>query len=296
MKDLSNINLDYYKTFYYVAKELSLTKAAEKLFISQPAVTQTINKLEDMLGEKLFIRQSKGIMLTHLGERILKQVEHGLFHFDKIASTLAGEKNLIEGTIKIGGGTNIAIDLLPEPIEAFLLDYPSIQFDMIDEHKKVLLEQLANGEVDVAIVQKKEIDDDKFEIKNITSDQFVFFCHKDYVKKNKISLQELKTLQFILPIDSMTTRKVIDEAFTQNNFQPNIRFQVAGQNMILSLVTKKLGVGILPYKRVKEKVESNVFQILETDIKLPTLEYVCVTLREYVSPATKAFLSYLIRE
>lgn len=294
MENFSNINLDYYKIFYYVAKEQNLTRAAEKLFISQPAVTQTINKLEDMLGEKLFYRQSKGIVLTKIGEKIFKQVEKGLFFFNKISSAVSNEKNLIEGTIKIGAGTNIARDVLPEPVCSFLQDYPNIKFDIIDEHKKVLLDQLLNGDVDIAIVQKKEIDNDKFEIKSMVCDKFVFFCHKDYVKNKKMSPEEFKKLEFIMPIETMTTREVINEVFERYNFQPNIRFQVAGQNMTTKLVMKKLGVGILPYKRVREKVENNIFQIIETDIELPSLEYCCVTLKEYILPAAKAFLPYLL--
>ncbi len=72
------INLDYYKIFYEVAKYKNITKASNVLFISQPAITQTIKKLEETLNAKLFLRHSKGVILTPIGQKIFNQVENAL--------------------------------------------------------------------------------------------------------------------------------------------------------------------------------------------------------------------------
>lgn len=288
-----NVSLDYYKIFYHVAKEQNLTRAAEKLFISQPAVTQTINKLEQLTGEKLFYRQSKGMALTEIGQRLFKQVESALFYIDKIPNVINNAKQIVEGQIKIGGGTNILRDILPNAISGFLKVFPAITFQMIDEHKSILLEDLANGKIDIAIVQSQNIDSSKFDFDVIAEDKFMFFCHKDYKISPFVTLEELAGHEFIMPINTTTTRKVADEVFEKNNFLPKIKFEVAGQNLIYQLAEKKLGIGILPYERIKKEVQSGLFKIVETEIKLPVFEYCCVTLKDYSSSATKAFLPFL---
>lgn len=294
--NFNNINLDYYKIFFQVAKELSFTKASENLFISQPAVTQTINKLEQQIGEKLFLRNNKGIALTDLGEKLFKEVQNGLFYFNKIPQVIDEHKNIIEGTIKIGGGTNILREIFPDTISEFLKIYPNINFSLIDEHKCVLFDELINGNVDIVIVQNQQIDKNMFSVFPIFQDNFVFFCHKDYKIEKSKNPKTLENYEFILPITEMTTRGLVNQTFEKCGIKPKIKFEVAGQNLILSLVSKNLGVGFLPYERVKKEIDSGLFKIVPLDIDLPVSDYCAVVLKEYSSPATKAFLPYLLKE
>ena len=71
------------------------------------------------------------------------------------------------------------------------------------------------------------------------------------------------------PLKEMTSRKLIDEIFEKHNIKPNIKFEVSGQNLISSLVSKNLGIGLLPYERIKKEVESGLFKIVDVNINLP---------------------------
>ena len=122
-----DINLEYYKIFYYTAKQKSVTLAAEKLSISQPAVSQAIKHLEKDLGCALFVRTAKGVRLTKEGEMLFSYVERGY------EAILSGEKRLLEmlnlekGEICIGASDmTLKYYLLPY-LERFHEKYPNIR-------------------------------------------------------------------------------------------------------------------------------------------------------------------------
>ena len=288
----NNMSLDYFKIFYVVAQEGNLTKASEKLFISQPAVTQTINKLENSLGEKLFIRQPRGISLTDFGQRIFNQVEHGFLSFENISKIVSNQRDLVEGQIRIGAGTNIAREFLPEPLANFLKLYPNIDFVLVDEHRKVLLDQLDKGEVDIAIAQKSNVDFKKYDYKKLLTENSVFFCSSLYTDKNLMTGQELSEQSLIIPVVS-TTRTTLEHLFKSNHLSLKPKFEVSGHNIAISLAEKNLGIGFLPYYLVKDKIQSGILKEIKTDFKLPVYEYGYFVSKEYQTTAVKKFLPFL---
>jgi len=288
---MSKVNLEYYKIFYEVAKQKNITHASEKLFISQPAVTQTIAKLEQGLGEKLFIRNNKGLTLTHLGEQIFEQVEQALQHFDIIDNIVYECKNLIEGTIKIGAGTNIAKEVLPNLIADFTANYPHVKFVLVDEHRKLLFEQLVSGEVDIAITQKENVPK-HISYKKLLTENSVFFCNKNFDVEPFLTKKELAKQPLIVAVQGTTSRMAVSKAFTQNNLTLLPKFEVSGHNMILELVRKNLGVGILPQYLIENEL-GTAFKLIKTNIIIPDNEYGYSTYKQNLSPATKEFLKYL---
>ena len=106
------INFELYKIFYVVANNKSISKGAEKLLISQPAVTQAIKNLEGQLGITLFIRTKKGILLTTEGEELYNYIKEGMNYFINGTNKLLELKKLEAGTIKIGASTSITENLL----------------------------------------------------------------------------------------------------------------------------------------------------------------------------------------
>jgi len=109
-----NINLEFYKVFYVVAKYLNITKASDVLYVSQPAVTQTIKKLEEQLGGKLFYRQSKGVVLTEEGQNLYNFIKDSLESLDNAATRFSQYANLEEGKIKIKAGSTVGKSFLYE--------------------------------------------------------------------------------------------------------------------------------------------------------------------------------------
>ena len=117
--------LDKYRIFYEVAKSKNITKASERLFISQPAVSQTIKKLEDELSATLFIRNKKGVELTRFGQEVFQRVETAMLSLETINKISRDENELLRGSVVVGSGSNLAREMLTLPIKNFLDSFPT---------------------------------------------------------------------------------------------------------------------------------------------------------------------------
>ena len=114
-----NVNLDLYYVFYIVSKEGSISKASNVLFISQPAVTFQIKKLEDQLGVSLFTRTKHGMVLTDEGKVLFEYVKNGIDNISNGENALANLKKLDSGTIRIGVSTTICRYILMKYLKEF---------------------------------------------------------------------------------------------------------------------------------------------------------------------------------
>ena len=124
------VNLELYRIFYVVAKEKNITKASQVLNISQPAVTKHIKNLEYALGEELFIRTKKGVILNEYGKKIFLNVKNALNLILDAESDLEDAKNSHSATIKIGISTTLVKEYLIDYIEKYHDKYPNIIFDI----------------------------------------------------------------------------------------------------------------------------------------------------------------------
>ena len=154
---LGNVNLEYYRLFYEVAKRGSLTRAASHLSISQPAVSQSLKQLEDTLSCKLFIRASKGIKLTKEGELLFPYAEQICAQADMGEKKLAQILNLENGEIRIGASDmTLQFFLLPY-LERFHERYPAIQVKVSNAPTPETLDFLRTGNIDFGIISMHKI-------------------------------------------------------------------------------------------------------------------------------------------
>ena len=145
-----NINFELYKVFHEVATARSISKAAENLLISQPAVTQSIKTLEDQLGGKLFIRTPKGVILTEEGQVLYNYISEGMRYFINGSNKFTSLKELDSGNINIGATTIISEQyLMPylKEFHKFLLDYGPAPFELLKKYKNHFkpFQQFYNG-------------------------------------------------------------------------------------------------------------------------------------------------------
>ena len=124
------INLDLYRIFYIVAKSGSISSAANILYISQPAITFQIKKLEEQLGVSLFTRTKHGVLLTNEGQILFDYVKIAIESIDNGENALSNLKNLDSGTIRIGVSTTICRYILMPHLEKFHKKYPKIDIQI----------------------------------------------------------------------------------------------------------------------------------------------------------------------
>ena len=147
-----DIPLDYYKIFCITAKEGSMTNAAEKLYITQPAVSMAIKTLEEKLGGKLFNRVPKGIILTSEGQVLYEYLSKGMNYFSQAEENYIKMLNLQKGEIKIGASDTICRYHLLEYLERFNIEYSDINIKVINRMSDRTNEMLQKGEIDIGFV------------------------------------------------------------------------------------------------------------------------------------------------
>ena len=153
-----NINLDLYRIFYIVAKNGSISSAANILYISQPAITFQIKKLEEQLGVILFTRTKHGVLLTDEGKVLFNYVKTAIDSIDNGENALSNLKNLDSGTIRIGVSTTICRYILMPYIEKFHEMYPNIDIQINNNLSNNLIKELRNGNLDILMLFKPSID------------------------------------------------------------------------------------------------------------------------------------------
>jgi len=147
-----DINFEYYKIFYYVAKYENITRAAAALGSNQPNVTRVMKLLESQLGCRLFIREARGIRLTEEGERLYSHVEIAYRHLMNAQEEIGGPAILGGGSVEIGT-TETALHLfLLDALHTFRQRYPEVKIKIHNHTTPETVRQLTGGRVDFAVI------------------------------------------------------------------------------------------------------------------------------------------------
>lgn len=147
-----DINFEYYKIFYYVAKYENITRAATALGSNQPNVTRVMKLLESQLGCRLFIREARGIRLTEEGERLYSHVEVAYRHLMNAQEEIGGPAILGGGSVEIGT-TETALHLfLLDALHDFRQRYPEVKIKIHNHTTPETVRQLTGGRVDFAVI------------------------------------------------------------------------------------------------------------------------------------------------
>ena len=210
---MENINYELYKVFYYVAKTKNITKASEILLISQPAITQTIKKLESELDATLFYRTSRGMELTNLGEELFQNIKNSIECLNN-CKRLLNEFDLKEiKTIRIGGGTTLLKHNALMGFKVFKEKYPNIKIEIIRGITSELLNKLHDNILDLVLFNMPVQMDENLDYRIIETTQDIFVANSNFydnLKGKKISIKELTNLPLVLQSDVSSSRKFLN--------------------------------------------------------------------------------------
>lgn len=260
------VNLDLYRVFCKVAKCGSLTKAAEELYISQPAVSQAIKQLESQLNTTLFNRTHKGMELSvNGGEQIIKNVEKALELLDEAENKLMELKNTATGTIRIGASDTIFEYFLAEKLVEYHEKFPAVKFELLADISPKTVEQLKTNKCDVGFLNLPIPEDEEIVVSSnvmYLNDIFIADDHYAELKDRVVSLRELEEYPMLLMDSSTVSRKaVMNFAHSMGvNFQPDI--EVGSWDLMKRLAKKGMGIGCIPREYVQKALaEKTLFEI-----------------------------------
>ncbi len=288
-----NISFEYYKTFCVVSESKSITEAAEKLMISQPAITKTIKILENEIGSSLFNRSHSGIRLTSEGERLYAYVKPLMLQLDETKNVM--DEIIGDGKMNIRIGTSITVlrMFLIEYIEKYTKEHPNVHIYVEDNTNNNLITKIKEGAIDIAIIissynyVNKYSNITRYKIEDLT---YGLFCSDSYMENlNKsVSVQDIKDKNFIINVNTTEINK-----FYQNH-KLNNHLSVASNSFIIDFVKAGVGIGMV----IREFGEK-IYGIHEIKVKeeLPKSELVALTNNnKYHSIAISYFLNGLLKK
>lgn len=286
--------LRLYEIFYTVAQYQSFSKAAEALYISQPAISKAIKTLESHLNILLFTRTSKGITLTPEGNSLFEYVKDALGLLEAGEQKLHKLQNLQDGQLHLGVSSTLGSYFLLPRLKKFTESYPDIHLQITNDSTTETLGLLEKGKIDLAIVSSYQ-GNEHLEFLPIQQIEDIFVCSPDYYEQIKaLDLDALCSegcflFQSISSVTRLHIERILDEKHL--TIHPNI---VAG-DMYFLVQCAKLGLGITFVVKdfvAKELAEGSLIEL--SAINLPTRHIGIVTNPQYaLSLAAKAFIRFL---
>ncbi|TAH66155.1 MAG: LysR family transcriptional regulator [Anaerolineaceae bacterium] len=291
-----DINLEYYKIFYYVAKEGSFTKAGEEMCISQPAVSQSIKLLEDSLGTKLFMRLPKGVKLTPEGEALYSYVKRG-YEFIKLGEEQFQKMlDLEHGEIRIGASDmTLQYYLLPF-LERFHEKYPGIKVIVTNGPTPNTLALLYDGKIDFGVVSEPFQVRAAIKYKKVKKIRDIFVAGSRFqdLKGKTMEYKDLERLPIISLEHNTSTRKYVNEYLESNQVVLNPEFELATSDMIVKFAMRNLGIGCVVKDFAKEALENEYLFELQFIDKVPERS-ICIVMSKQnpISEAANKLLEML---
>ena len=288
---MMNVDLELYKVFYVVAKNKHMTRASEELHISQPAISQSIKKLEDQLGGTLFLRSNKGMELTEEGKMFYEYVKGALELIGNAENEFTSFKDLSKGEIKVGCSTTLTKLILMDALENFHKDYPNININIVNGLTSNLINDLKLGKLDFVIFNESNVKENNLYLEIIKELKQGFVYNPDYYTDNVKTFSDLNKLPLILQNGESNSRKLLDYIALQEHVKLIPRMEVVSQELISEFANIGLGIGFViidlanrNFKNLKE---------LEINKTIPNINvYLALNKSVLLTFASKKFLEY----
>lgn len=280
-------NLEYFKVFYHTAKLGSVTKAANELAISQPAVSQSLKQLERTLGVPLFQRAARGVRLTAEGQLLFSYVEKGYEQIRLGVEKLRQMQNLELGEVHIGASDmTLQFYLLPY-LEKFHERYPDIKVIVTNAPTPETLQLLRTGKIDFGVVSTPFVQSEDILSMEVREIEDVFVAGRRFMSyKNKmLDLKDLEQLPMIFLESNTSTRSYMDEYLAQNEIVLRPEFELATSGMIVQFALRNLGVGCVVRDFAAEYLEEGLLFELRFNKMIPKRSFCVVQSRKSALPA-----------
>ena len=265
-----NQNLSSYRIFYTVANTGNISKAAKELYISQPAISKSIQKLEESVGCKLFSRSSRGVVLTDEGKLLYEHVSEAFETLTMGEEKLKRSIELGVGHLKIGVSSTLCKYLLLPYLKEFIRKNPHISISISCQSTNDTLKLLEDNKIDIGLIGKPE------NLKNIHFDfleeiEDIFVAAKDYLRNLKArGIQKDHILQsstlMLLDKNNMT-RQYIDDYLQENQIIIKDSIDISDMDLLIDFARIGVGVACVIKNFVREDLENGT--LMEIPLGFP---------------------------
>lgn len=279
-----DINYELYKIFYHVAICGSISKAADAMYISQPAVSQAIKNLEDKLGGKLFIRTKHGILLTEEGNILFQYVKTGIEAFQNGENAFLNYMNLDSGSIRIGASTTITRHIVMPYIEKFHKLYSKVDIKIMNHLTSELVSMLRKGDLDLLVVNLPMEKQKDLKIIPICKVQDIFVGNLEYYKKmkGKISVSNLEKFPLVTQKEPSNTRKFLNHYLEENHVSTKISNEIVSHSLVMDFVKAGFGIGYATKEFILDDLNEKRLYEIKVTPTIPSREVGIVVLNNNI--------------
>lgn len=292
-----DINFELYKIFYHTAKSGSFSAAAQKLYISQSAVSQAIRNLEEKIGSQLFLRNPRSIKLTDAGGLLFKHIEQA-YNFIKAGESKIYEmQNMSFGEIRIGVSDTVCKYHVIPHIESFNRLYPKIKIRVINRTSSQIISILKNGLVDFGVVTLP-VDDNNITVHEFTGVEDIFIASDRFssLKNKSINFKELSEYPLLMLDKNSSTRCNLDLYLRQKGIELAPEIELESIDLLVEFAKIGLGVACVLRESALSAIEKNEVFEVRTSEALPFRRLGIISMKDVpLSQASYRFIE-LLRE
>lgn len=251
------MTLRHLQAFIVVYREGSITKAAEKLYTSQPALSRTIRELENHYGCELFERVGRKLFITPQGEAIAEYAQRILGLFDELAEFAESQRRRI--VIRVGTGIGVGKIVMPRLVRDFNRIHPDIDVRVTVNNSATIEGLLLRNELDIGIMEGT-VNSGKLVRSVLQANPIVAVCHRDnpLARRKNLSLKDLADQDILLREQFSDTREAMDGVFARHGIRVKPIWECVSALALINAVSENLGVSFLPLNHLEALGNANI--------------------------------------
>ena len=274
-----NISFDLLRTFKVVAYYGNVSKAADKLCVTQPSVTKAIKKLESQLNTHLFVREKKGMILTDTGKALYRYIIDSINTLDNVELIA---KNLNEndiGKLRIGAGESVTRNILKKTIVEYKKLHPRITIELVNLSSDQLYNDLRYGRLDIIFLNSTVvINQNRYNSFKLIDIDDCFFTTPEFYEtiKNVTNLKSILSQSLVVQNEQYDTRTFLNSICIKNNIQLKPNIEVDRHTLLVEFVKAGLGIGFATKQYIESYLKSGELVEIKVDFKIDKRHINCV--------------------
>ena len=292
-------NLNLYHIFFTVARCKNISGAARALYISQPAISKAISRLEQNLNTTLFLRSSRGVKLTEAGEILYRQVESAFLAINQGEQQLKKMQELGIGHLSIGASSTLCKYVLLPYLRTFTEENPHIQISISCQSTYQTVQEMENGSVDIGLIGEND-QMDKLSFYPLQEIEDIFVCTGSYLGnlKERANLPDSPTAREIIGASTLMlldkgniTRQYIDKYLAVEGILAGQALEVTSMDLLIDFARLGLGIACVIRSFVKRELEEGTLISLPLEAEIPKRRIGFAVLKNTpLSPAMQKFM------
>ncbi len=290
------MELSQLRTFREVAAALSFTRAAQKLNMTQSAVSHQIKSLERELGEPLFIRAKRGVRLSDAGQLALNYADRIIEEADALRERIRGDDHEPRGRVRAAAATQAFVHLFAWLFESFMRDHARVELSFrttVSTEQTVL--DILNGAADVGFASLP-VYSPALQVTELFEDELglVVAPHHRLAGDGEVSVEDMRRARFILFEQGASIRRATDAFFKRVDLSPDLALESNDTYFIKLMVEHGVGVSLMPSWAVREEVEAGRLKWLRVAGHRLTRAVAIIALGRFQPSTTRAFIEYIL--